>query len=231
MKTTNTSNPLRAATFALAALAVTVQAESTPAPIFSHPRDITSPFLPLASLKQDILESKVEHVERTARPDIKKTFTLGGQTIAALTVEDREYVAGQLVEIAQDYFAQADDGTVYYLGEDVDTYKDGKVTGHSGAWVLGKSAPTPGVLLPARPKVGDKFQSENVSGVTVEDDEVISTSETITVPAGTFHGCLKVKEKSSDGDTEYKYYAPGVGCIEEVESDGTLPLKSHTTLP
>ena len=147
------------------------------------------------------MENKEEHVERTARPEIKKTFTFGGQTIEALTVEDREYADGKLVEIAQDYFAQADDGTVYYLGEDVDTYKDGKVTGHSGAWL------------------------------TVEDDEVIATNETVTVPAGTFHGCLKVKEKASDGDTEYKYYAPGVGCIEEVESDGTLPLKSHSTLP
>ena len=231
MQATITFSTLLTTALTLTALTMGARAGSTTSPVFSHPRDITNTFLPLATLKQDILENKEEHVERTARPEIKKTFTFGGQTIEALTVEDREYADGKLVEIAQDYFAQADDGTVYYLGEDVDTYKDGKVTGHSGAWLLGKSARIPGVLLPAQPKVGDKFQSENVPGVTVEDDEVIATNETVTVPAGTFHGCLKVKEKASDGDTEYKYYAPGVGCIEEVESDGTLPLKSHSTLP
>jgi len=37
---------------------------------FSHPRDITNPYLPLANLKQDILEGtedgKKIHIERTA---------------------------------------------------------------------------------------------------------------------------------------------------------------------
>ncbi len=54
-------------------------------------------------------------------------------------------------------------------------------------------------------------------------------SETVTVPAGTFSNCVKIKETASDGDTEIKYYAPGVGCIEEIESAAALPLKSHTT--
>jgi hypothetical protein len=39
---------------------------------------------------------------------------------------------------------------------------------------------------------------------------------------------VKVKEVTSDG-TEYKYYAPGIGCIKEVEPDGELLLKMHVT--
>ena len=198
-------------------------------PPFSHSREITNPYLPLASLKQDILENKSERVERTAKPDVKKTFVIGGQTIAALAVEDTEFVGGKLTEITLDYFAQDDDGNVYYLGEDVDEYKNGKVSGHSGAWLLGKDTQTPGVLMPAHPKVGDKFMSEDVPKITWEKDEVVSISETVTVPAGTFPNCVKIKERASDGATEYKFYAPGVGCILEAESDGELPLKSHTT--
>jgi hypothetical protein len=38
---------------------------------------------------------------------------------------------------------------------------------------------------------------------------------------------VKIREKASDGATEYKFYAPGIGCVKEVESDGELPLKSH----
>src|SRR5579863_3585843 len=132
---------------------------------FSHPREITNPYLPLGSLKQDILVSKDERVERTARPDVHKTFVIGGQTIEALAVEDREYNAnGDLTEATLDYFAQDDAGNVYYLGEDVDEYKNGKITGHSGGWLLGRDTVIPGVLLPAQPKVGDKFKSENVPG-------------------------------------------------------------------
>jgi len=197
---------------------------------FSHPREITNAYLPLASLKQDILESNGERVERTAKPDVHKIFTIGGQTVEALAVEDREYAGGKLAEVTLDYFAQADDGTVYYLGEDVDEYKNGKVIGHSGAWLLGKDTQKPGVLMPAHPKVGDRFRSEDVPKITWEADEVDSVSETVTVPAGTYPHCVKIKEKTSDGDTEYKYYAPGVGCVKEVEPDAQLSLVLHQTV-
>jgi hypothetical protein len=196
-------------------------------PRFSHPREITNPLLPLASLKQDILENKNEYIERTAKPDLHKTFKIGDQTIEALVVEDREFADGKLAEVTLDYFAQDDDGIVYYLGEDVDEYKNNKVVGHSGAWLLGKDTQTPGVLMPAHPKVGDKFMSEDVPKITWEKDEVVSVSETMIVPAGTYKNCVKIKEVASDGTTEYKFYAPGIGCVKEAETDGELSLKSH----
>jgi hypothetical protein len=207
--------------------------EAKALPRFTHPREITNPYLPLASLKQDILEgkegSKKVRIERTAKPDVHKTFKLGGQTVEALAVEDREFENDQLAEVAVDYFAQADDGTVYYLGETVDEYKNGKVVGHGGAWMYGVNTKIPGVLMPAHPKIGDKFQSENVPKITREDDEVVSLSETVTVPAGTYQNCLKIKEVLSDGGIEYKYYAPEIGCVKEASADGEVPLRSHAT--
>jgi hypothetical protein len=199
---------------------------------FSHPRDIYNPYLPLAYLKQDILTGTEEgakvRVERTLMPDQHKTFTIAGQEVEALAMEDREFHDGALEEVTLDYFAQDDAGNVYYLGEDVDDYKNGQVTGHDGAWLLGKDTQTPGVILPAHPKVGDKFQSEVVSKEVSESDEVVSTPETVTVPAGTYADCLKVKETTGDGATEYKYYAPGVGVVREVPPTGDEPLASHT---
>lgn len=219
-----------AAAFALAGCAGVNSSPNPQAapPQFSHSRDITNPYLPLASLRQDILENQNERVERTAKPEVHKTFKIGDQTVEALAVEDREFdVRGNLTEVTLDYFAQADDGAVYYLGEDVDEYRDGKVVGHSGAWLLGKDTQTPGVLMPAQPKVGDRFRSEDVPKITRELDEVVSVSETVTVPAGTWTNCVKIKEKASDGATEYKLYAPGVGCVKEIEGKAELPLKSH----
>src|ERR1035441_798547 len=51
---------------------------------FSHPRDITNLYLPLASLKQDIIEGteggKQTRVQRTALPRRHKTFKINADT-------------------------------------------------------------------------------------------------------------------------------------------------------
>jgi hypothetical protein len=200
--------------------------------VFSHPRKITNPYLPLANLKEDILvggKEASERVVRTARPDLLKTFTINGKKVQALTVVDQESIGGKVIEITRDYFAQDDAGNVYYLGEDVDSYKNGKITGHDGAWLLGKDTAMPGLLLPAKPKMHSSFSSENVPQITTERDKIISLSAKVTVPAGTFRNCVKVEEHASDGSTEFKYFAPGIGCVMEQESDGSTKLQSHST--
>ena len=200
---------------------------------FSHPTAINNPYLPLADLKQDILEGtedgKKIRVERTAKPDIHKTFKVGGMNVEALAVEDRVFMDGQIEEVAVDYFAQDDGGTVYYLGEDVDEYKDGKIANHEGSWLAGKDTPIPGVQFPAEPKVGVKWQSEDVSRSIGERDEIVALGETVTVPAGTFKDCVKVTETLADGTEEYKYYSKGIGIVRELPTDGDEKLISHRT--
>ena len=201
---------------------------------FSHPREINHPYLPLATLKQDIIEGteagQKTRVARTVLPDRHKTFQIAGQSVDALVVEDRAWVDGVLSEVAIDYFAQDDEGNVYYFGEDVDEYEDGKVANHDGSWLLGKDTQTPGVILPAHPKVGDRFKSESVSKEISELDVVISLSETVTVPAGIFKNCIKIEEHAAGEGVEYKYYAPGVGVVREMPDKGDELLTSHTTV-
>jgi hypothetical protein len=53
-------------------------------------------------------------------------------------VEENESDKGKPVEISRNYFAlDKQTGDVYYFGEDVDIYKDGKVSSHEGAWLAG----------------------------------------------------------------------------------------------
>lgn len=204
---------------------------------FSHPRNIDNPYLPLARLKQDIIAGseggKKTRVERTLKPDIHKTFKVAGQTIDSLCMEDRIFVNGVIEEVALDYFAQDDAGTVYYLGEDVDEYdENGKLAKHNppdDAWLTGKATPAPGVIMPAHPQVGDKFKSEDVSDRIDERDTVVALGETVTVPAGTFKDCVKIQETLADGSVEFKFYAPGVGVVRETPSTGDELLISHTT--
>src|SRR5262249_7058160 len=149
-------------------------------PLFTHSTEITNAYLPLSSLHRDILEgkegSKKIRVERTMKPGTRE-FTIEGKKVMARIMEDREFEEGKLKEVTLDYFAQADDGAVYYLGEDVNMYRDGKVVGHEGAWMTGEHNAPPCVQMPPHPKVGDRFKSENVPGIAVEDDEIVSVEE------------------------------------------------------
>jgi hypothetical protein len=203
---------------------------------FSHPRDITNPYLPLATVQQDVLEgtedSHKTRVERTVKPDIHKTFTLAGQQVEALAFEDRAYEDGQLHEVALDYFAQDDAGNVYYLGEDVDNYKDGKVVSHNGSWLTGKDTPAPGILFPAADtlKIGLIWRSEDVSSDITEKDEIVSLSETVVTPSGTYTNCIKVKETTPDSPPEFKYYAKNVGVVREQPASGDELLISHKSI-
>ncbi|HEY3268379.1 MAG TPA: hypothetical protein VGM37_15780 [Armatimonadota bacterium] len=214
-------------TLHLVILAASLPAAHAARPVFSHPRSITNPYLPLGSLKQDILESHPgERVLRTVLPGTR-TFILNGKSFAAMTVEDRESMKGRTTEVTKDYFAQDDAGNVYYLGEEVDQYRNGKVVAHEGAWMLGKDTKTPGVLVPAHPKVGARWRSEDVPHGPVEYDMVVSTTAVVTAGGKTYRNCLKVKETTADG-VEMKYYAPGVGVVQEGDGNDAVRLVRHT---
>jgi hypothetical protein len=70
-------------------------------------------------------------------------------------IEERETLGGEPVEVSRNFFA-IDKHThdVYYFGEEVDEYKDGKIASHGGAWESGKNGAHYGLALPAEPKVG-----------------------------------------------------------------------------
>jgi hypothetical protein len=151
---------------------------------------------------------------------------MGDQTVNTLVMEGRSYVDGELEEVALDYFAQADDGSVYHFGEEVKIYRSGKVVSHEGTWRYGVQTNQLGMLMPAQLKVGTRFQAEVMSGIPMEGVEVVSVSETVRVPAGRFRNCLKVQETLTDGTLEFKYYAPNVGVIKEVTKGGSINLIS-----
>jgi hypothetical protein len=134
-------------------------------------------------------------------------------------VEEREEKDGKPAEISQNYFAiDKTTNAVYYFGEDVDIYKDGKVVSHEGAWLSGVNGAKFGMMMPGQPKLGDKFQQEIAPKVAMDRCEVAAIGEKIKTPAGTFKNCLRTKEGSSlEKGTSDKIYAPGVGLIKDDE--------------
>jgi hypothetical protein len=133
-------------------------------------------------------------------------------------VEERETEDGKLVEVSRNYFALcAPDNDIFYFGEEVDMYEDGEVVSHEGEWLAGENDARPGVIIPADPKVGDKYYQEVAPGVAEDRAEVQSLSETLQTPAGRFENVLKVEETTplEPGVKEYKLHAPNVGLIQD----------------
>jgi hypothetical protein len=152
---------------------------------------------------------------------LDETAKIGG--VATRVVEEREWKGADLVEVSRNYFAiDPKTGNVYYFGEDVDTYKHGKVAGHEGSWRHGANGATFGLMMPGTPAAGMKFYQEQAKGVAMDRAEVVSIGEHLTTPAGTFDRVVKTRETTplEPLAREYKFYAPGVGLVK----DGDLAL-------
>jgi hypothetical protein len=135
-------------------------------------------------------------------------------------VEDREFDNGRLVELTRDYYAiDSAANDVYYMGEDVDVYKDGKVVSHKGAWLSGTNGAKFGLMLPAVPKPGWRFYQEQAPGIAMDRVEIIAVDERIATPAGTFDKCVRVAETSplEPGAKDQKVYCPGIGMVRDAE--------------
>lgn len=137
--------------------------------------------------------------------------------IETRVVEENEAVNGKTVEISRNFFAICKQtNTVFYFGEEVDMYKGEKITGHEGSWRAGGKNRT-GVVMTAFPLLGARYYQEIAPGMAMDRAEVVSTSEIKKTPAGIFSNCLKTEETTplEPGDREYKYYAPGIGLVQE----------------
>src|SRR5215207_8706246 len=134
-------------------LGLVAAAVAAAAPVFSHPTTIDNRYLPLTTRHRCELRGGGDRVVRTVLERTKR-FDVGGQSVDAVVVRDKAYEHGRLVERTFDYFAQSDDGTVYYLGEDVDNIRRGKVVNHRGSWRYGRDTDVAGVAMPPDPKLG-----------------------------------------------------------------------------
>ncbi len=182
-------------------------------PTFTNPTAVTNPRFPIAELEQVIQLGEEAgaalRIEVTLLPETK-VIEWNGQQVETLVSQFVAYEDGQVLEVAVDFFAQADAGAVWYFGEDVANYVDGVVDNTEGTWLAGKDGP-PGMIMPANPQVGDVYRPENILGFVFEEVTVKSVDETVDGPTGPVEGAIIVQERSMDGVLEDKTFAPGYG--------------------
>jgi len=147
---------------------------------------------------------------------LNETVTIDG--VETRVVEDREMKGTQLIELTRDYYA-IDSATndVYYFGEDVDVYKGGKVVSHAGSWRSGVNGAKFGLMLPARPQVGQRFYQELAPTIAMDRAEIVSVTAIVSTPAGKFEKCVHIAETNplEKGKTDHKWFAPGVGMVKD----------------
>jgi hypothetical protein len=135
-------------------------------------------------------------------------------TVYARVVEEREWKDGKLVEVSRNYYARCvQTNDIYYFGEDVDIYENGKVVSNDGAWLSGVNGAKFALMMPGKPTVGDRFYLEMAPGA-VERVEIASVDATIETPAQSFSNVVHAMEYDElDGGTSQKWYAPGIGMV------------------
>ena len=141
-------------------------------------------------------------------------------------VEERAFINGELIEVAKNFFAMDEKtGNVYYFGEDVDNYENGQIANHKGSWQSGVSGAKFGLLVPGSPREGFAFVEENAPPVAQDRGRIVSTTESVSTPAGDFTGVIKVEETSPlDATLDFKHYVRGIGLVQSND----LKLISYT---
>jgi len=146
-----------------------------------------------------------------------------GKIFKCAVVNDVVELEGEVIEDTDDWYAQDIEGNVWYFGEIVLNYEDGELDNLDGSWKAGKDSAKPGILMLSEPKEGDYYRQEFFLGDAEDMAEVVSKSEeSVTVPFGTYNDeVLKTRDWTPiEPDVlEFKYYAPGIGLVLEVNPE------------
>jgi hypothetical protein len=197
---------------------------------FSHPAVIDNPLFPLPP-GRTLTYREIDGDEEIVIEVLRGTRAVAG--LECRIVRDRVYVGGLLVEDTFDWYAQDDDGNVWYMGEEVTDFhydEDGNLIDieHPGVWETLKDVAgtgvlaLPGYIMPAAPAVGDRYHQEYYQGAAEDYAEIDAVDLAVILADDTTYTTVKSHDLSTlDANIDsFKYYASGVGVVLEEEPDG-----------
>ena len=205
--------------------------------VFTHPLIIDNTYMPLFPGDTYIYSAETEDgTEQDTVTVTNQDKYLGGvdcravSDVVTLTNDVLDHVP---TEVTTDWYAQDDDGDVWYCGEDTIEYffddagnPDGSST--EGTWNADMTGAIPGVVMLADPDNGDSYQQEYLDGIAEDMAKVLRLNDTVSINLGEYENCLVTKEwtpleKGSEGQ---KAYYPGLGMITDSEISGGKTVHS-----
>jgi hypothetical protein len=149
------------------------------------------------------------------------TKVVGG--VPTRVVDDQLFLDGQLEETTSDFYTQDKSGAVWYFGEDTkELDAKGKVVSTKGSWLTGVDGAQPGIFMEPDPVPGHRHRQEYLKGQAEDFFQVVDLHSSVTVPYGTVRDALLTKEWTplEPGVLDHKYYARGIGQVQEISIKG-----------
>lgn len=148
-----------------------------------------------------------------------RTKTIDG--VPCVVVDDRLYLRHRLAERTIDWYTQDAHGNVWYFGEQTaELDRRGRVTSTEGTWMTGVGGASPGIYMPAHPRVGQNGRQEFYKGHAEDHFKVLALFGTSAAP-GTKNALL-VQETTplEPGTVDHKLYVRGIGTVLEQTERG-----------
>lgn len=184
---------------------------------------VDHPYLPL-------VPGTILRYEGTAEGDDREFET----TVLAQQMEVRgvictglmsvEIIDGEISEHSVEWYAQDVDGNVWQFGEETIEYDDTGAVYSEDSWVAEGGGMRPIPVLFSEPEVGDQHEEADIDDPDLV--VILSTTDTVSTPVGTFDECLKTADISQDDPTvaDFAWHARGVGLVKEDGPEDTLQL-------
>jgi hypothetical protein len=142
--------------------------------------------------------------------------------VSTVVVRDTVSRGGAVVEDTRDWYAQDRDGNVWYFGEAVQSFKNGRLESTDGSFEAGVGGALPGIVMPAHPTVGHAYRQEYMKGEAEDLGQILQIDANAKVPYGSFDAVVVTRDWNplEPDIVEQKRYAPGVGVVMETTESG-----------
>jgi hypothetical protein len=186
---------------------------------FDDPTNINNEWFPLQPGTQFVYEGSTLEDEETVHHRLEFTVTDlmkeidGVRTIVAWVVD---YADGDLVEKEIAFYAQDNDGNVWYLGEHPEEFENGQFVA-APTWIHGIEEARAGISMTAEPQLEDPSYSQGWSPAVDFRDrgQVSEMGQETCVPVDCYEDVLVIEEFTLEEPNAFqlKYYARDVGHV------------------
>jgi len=195
---------------------------------------VDNPYFPLVQGTKWVYEGETEegfeHIEVEVLAETRQVIG-----ITTTIVRDTVYLDGEMVEDTLDWYAQDKNGDVWYLGEDVNNYQNGKLANKSGSWEAGVDGALPGIIMfeDLAAHLGEIYRQEYYKGKAEDFGELLSVSENVDIPFGSFEDVVQTKDYTplEPDQLEHKFYAAGIGMVKEIDVEAGYEILLVEFLP
>jgi hypothetical protein len=187
---------------------------------FDNPTEINNKYFPMTPGMEYVYEgftregsNQIPHSIIFTVTDLTKEVE-GIQTVVAYILD---FSDGELVEAEIAFYAQDNDGNVWFMGEYPEVYEFGEIV-EAPAWIPGFKGAKAGIVMKADTQLGLPSYAQGWGPAVGWSDRgrVVALGEETCVPVDCYQDVLVTEEfsQSEPDAAQVKYYAPDIGNVK-----------------